>query len=103
MMWQRCRLTGRSIWPVSQVANREMLRSPILLLQSPGSTAIAESGAQKIGAVNGLRGLAIMMVIVFHLFVPFTSSTPSFPGELDPNGLLAVIAKHGFLGVNIFF
>ncbi|WP_247493796.1 acyltransferase [Bradyrhizobium sp. 142] len=80
-----------------------MLRSPILLLESPGTAAIAESGAQKIGAVNGLRGLAIMMVIVFHLFVPFTSSTPSFPGELDPNGLLAVIAKHGFLGVNIFF
>ena len=44
-----------------------------------------------------------MMVIVFHLFVPFTTSMPSFPGELDPNGLLAIIAKHGFLGVNIFF
>jgi peptidoglycan/LPS O-acetylase OafA/YrhL len=43
------------------------------------------------------------MVVVFHLFVPFASSTPSFPGELDPNGLLAIIAKHGFLGVNIFF
>ncbi|WFU39374.1 acyltransferase [Bradyrhizobium sp. CB82] len=80
-----------------------MLRSPILSLQSPDSVTIAESGAQKIGAVNGLRGLAIMMVIVFHLFVPFTSSTPSFPGELDPNGLLAIVAKHGFLGVNIFF
>ncbi|MGV7215567.1 acyltransferase family protein [Bradyrhizobium sp. UFLA05-112] len=64
---------------------------------------MVESGAQKIGAVNGLRGLAIMMVVVFHLFVPFTSSTPSFPGELDPNGLFAIIAKHGFLGVNMFF
>jgi peptidoglycan/LPS O-acetylase OafA/YrhL len=80
-----------------------MLRSPILLLQSPDSAATAESGAQKIGAVNGFRGLAILMVIVFHLFVPFTSSTPSFPGELDPNSLLAIVAKHGFLGVNIFF
>ncbi|QQO20350.1 acyltransferase [Bradyrhizobium diazoefficiens] len=77
-----------------------MLRSPISLSQSPDS---AEGSAQKIGAVNGFRGLAIMMVVVFHLFVPFTSSTPSFPGELDPNGLLALIAKHGFLGVNIFF
>jgi peptidoglycan/LPS O-acetylase OafA/YrhL len=74
-----------------------------LLLQSPDSATRTESGAQKIGAVNGLRGLAIMMVIAFHLFVPFTTSTPSFPGELDPNGLLAIIVKHGFLGVNIFF
>ena len=80
-----------------------MLRAPILLLQSPGSRARAEGGAQKIGAVNGLRGVAIMMVIVFHLFVPFTSGASSFSGELDPNGLLAIIAKHGFLGVNIFF
>jgi peptidoglycan/LPS O-acetylase OafA/YrhL len=74
-----------------------------LLLESPGSAARTESGAQKIGAVNGFRGLAIMMVIVFHLFVPFTTSTSSFSGELDPNGLLAIIVKHGFLGVNIFF
>jgi peptidoglycan/LPS O-acetylase OafA/YrhL len=74
-----------------------------LLLQSPGSVTKAEGGAQRIGAVNGFRGLAIVMVVVFHLFVPFTSSTPSFPGELDPNGLFAIIVKHGFLGVNIFF
>jgi peptidoglycan/LPS O-acetylase OafA/YrhL len=74
-----------------------------LSVQSPGSAAIAEGDRQKIGAVNGLRGLAIAMVVVFHLFVPFTSRAPSFPGELDPNGLLAIIAKHGFLGVNIFF
>lgn len=72
-------------------------------LQSPGSTVIADSRAQKIGAVNGFRGLAIIMVILFHLLVPFTSSTPAFPGQLDPNGFLAIVAKHGFLGVNIFF
>ena len=72
-------------------------------LQPSGSTIIADSRAQKIGAVNGFRGLAILMVILFHLFVPFTSSAPAFPGELDPNGLLAIVAKHGFLGVNIFF
>jgi peptidoglycan/LPS O-acetylase OafA/YrhL len=74
-----------------------------LSLQSPGSTIIADSPAQKIGAINGFRGLAIMMVILFHLLVPFTSSAPAFPGELDPNGFLAIVAKHGFLGVNIFF
>ncbi|MGL3111472.1 acyltransferase family protein [Bradyrhizobium sp. BR 1432] len=72
-------------------------------LQSPGSAIITDSRAQKIGAVNGFRGLAILMVILFHLLVPFTSSAPAFPGELDPNGLLAIVAKHGFLGVNIFF
>ncbi|TWI00855.1 peptidoglycan/LPS O-acetylase OafA/YrhL [Bradyrhizobium daqingense] len=44
-----------------------------------------------------------MMVILFHLLVPFTSTAPAFPGELDPNGFLAIVAKHGFLGVNIFF
>lgn len=71
-------------------------------LQSRDSV-IADSRAQKIGAVNGFRGLAILMVILFHLLVPFTSSAPAFPGELDPNGLLAIVAKHGFLGVNIFF
>jgi peptidoglycan/LPS O-acetylase OafA/YrhL len=84
-------------------SNHEVLRSLILLLQSSGSVAGTEIGAQKIGAVNGFRGLAIVMVVVFHLFVPFTTSTPSFPGELDPNGLLTIIVKHGFLGVNIFF
>ena len=74
-----------------------------MLLQSPGSAARTESGAQKIGAVNGLRGIAIIMVIIFHLFVPFTSKTSSFPGEIDPDGLFAIIVNHGFLGVNIFF
>jgi hypothetical protein len=34
-----------------------------------------------------------MMVVVFHLFVPFTISTPSFLGELDPNGLFAIIVN----------
>ncbi|MDA9499419.1 acyltransferase family protein [Bradyrhizobium sp. CCBAU 11357] len=72
-------------------------------LQSPGSAIKADRRAEKIGAVNGFRGLAILMVILFHLLVPFTSSAPAFPGELDPNGLLAIVAKHGFLGVNIFF
>ncbi|MDA9444702.1 hypothetical protein XH98_37765 [Bradyrhizobium sp. CCBAU 51745] len=72
-------------------------------LQSPGSAIKADSRAEKIGAVNGFRGLAILMVILFHLLVPFTSSASAFPGELDPNGLLAIVAKHGFLGVNIFF
>ncbi|MBR0903930.1 acyltransferase [Bradyrhizobium liaoningense] len=72
-------------------------------LQSADSITTADSRAHKIGAINGLRGLAIMMVILFHLLVPFTSTAPAFPGELDPNGFLAIVAKHGFLGVNIFF
>jgi peptidoglycan/LPS O-acetylase OafA/YrhL len=57
----------------------------------------------KIGAVNGLRGVAILMVVLHHLFIPYAGRYPLHPGEIDPNGLFATFITDAWLGVNIFF
>lgn len=64
---------------------------------------IKTSAAPKIGAVNGLRGIAIFMVVMHHLFIPFTPANALHPGEIDSNGLFAAFINHASLGVDIFF
>lgn len=61
------------------------------------------SAAPKIGAVNGLRGVAILMVVMHHLFVPFTPAHALHPGEIDSGSLFAAFINHATLGVDIFF
>lgn len=57
----------------------------------------------KLGAINGLRGIAILAVIYHHLFSGFTG--PGF-GKID-FGTLPVLPlsplANGWLGVNLFF
>jgi peptidoglycan/LPS O-acetylase OafA/YrhL len=57
----------------------------------------------KIGALNGLRGIAIAMVVVFHLFIPYAGSIPLRPGEIDGDGLFSAFVSELWLGVNVFF
>jgi peptidoglycan/LPS O-acetylase OafA/YrhL len=69
-------------------------------MQLPSKAGIVDS---KIGALNGLRGIAIGMVVLFHLFIPYTARNPLRPGEIDGEGLFAAFINDGKLGVNIFF
>jgi peptidoglycan/LPS O-acetylase OafA/YrhL len=57
----------------------------------------------KIGALNGLRGIAIAMIVLFHLFIPYTAGVPLRPGEIDGDGLFAAFINDLWLGVNVFF
>ena len=61
------------------------------------------STSSKIGVVNGLRGVAILMVVLHHMFIPYAGRNPLHPGELDPNGLFAAFITDAWLGVHIFF
>src|ERR1700738_3160903 len=57
----------------------------------------------KIGTVNGLRGLAILMVVLHHLFIPFTAQSPLHPGEIDTHSFFAAFITNASLGVDVFF
>ncbi|WP_354101362.1 acyltransferase [Bradyrhizobium sp. RT5a] len=59
--------------------------------------------ADKIGVVNGLRGVAILMVVLHHLFIPYAGSAPLHPGQLDRDGIFAAFIANAWLGVQIFF
>jgi peptidoglycan/LPS O-acetylase OafA/YrhL len=61
------------------------------------------AGSPKIGVVNGLRGVAILMVVLHHLFIPYAGRNPLHAEEIDPNGLFAAFVSDAWLGVNIFF
>jgi peptidoglycan/LPS O-acetylase OafA/YrhL len=61
------------------------------------------TGGVKIGAVNGLRGVAILLVILHHFFIPFTRQNPLHPGVIDSESFFAAFVNNAFLGVNIFF
>lgn len=67
-----------------------------------GSGSPAEQG-ERLAAVNGLRGLAIASVFVYHLFSRFTEAgarTVAFLGlELPVSALL----HNAWMGVNVFF
>lgn len=57
----------------------------------------------KIGIVNGFRGIAILMVVLHHLFIPYAASEPLHAGQLDPNGIFAAFIANAWLGVPLFF
>jgi len=69
-------------------------------MQPPSKAGIVDS---KIGALNGLRGIAIAMIVLFHLFIPYTARNPLRPGEIDGEGFFAAFINDLYLGVNIFF
>jgi peptidoglycan/LPS O-acetylase OafA/YrhL len=69
-------------------------------MQPPSKAGIVDS---KIGALNGLRGIAIAMVVLHHLFIPYTARNPLRPGEIDGEGLFAAFINDAPLGVNMFF
>jgi peptidoglycan/LPS O-acetylase OafA/YrhL len=69
-------------------------------MQLPAKPGIVDP---KIGALNGLRGIAIAMVVLFHLFIPYSGRIPLRPGEIDGDGLFAAFVNDLWLGVNIFF
>ena len=69
-------------------------------MQPPSKAGIVDS---KIGALNGLRGIAIAMIVLYHLFIPYTARNPLRPGEIDGEGLFAAFINDAYLGVNIFF
>ncbi|MBH5368993.1 acyltransferase family protein [Bradyrhizobium glycinis] len=68
-----------------------------LVIQQP-----AIRGA-KIGVVNGLRGIAILMVVLHHLFIPYAGRNPLHAGELAADGIFTSFITYAWLGVPIFF
>jgi peptidoglycan/LPS O-acetylase OafA/YrhL len=61
------------------------------------------AGVPKIGVVNGLRGLAILLVVLHHLLIPYTGPDALYPGEISRSGWLAAIVNNATLGVDVFF
>lgn len=57
----------------------------------------------KIGVVNGFRGIAILMVVLHHLFIPYAAKDPLHAGQLDPDGIFAAFIANAWLGVPLFF
>jgi len=57
----------------------------------------------RIGAINGLRGCAILMVVLHHLFIPYTRENDLHAGEIDTSSLFAGFINNAWLGVHIFF
>ncbi len=47
--------------------------------------------------IDGLRGLAAMAVVIYHLRLAVDEFSPNFAGLLDP------IFRYGYLGVDVFF
>jgi len=63
----------------------------------------AAATSTRIGAINGLRGCAILMVALHHLFIPYTAAWSPHAGEIDPTSFFAAFINHAWLGVHIFF
>jgi peptidoglycan/LPS O-acetylase OafA/YrhL len=61
------------------------------------------ASSTRIGAINGLRGCAILMVVLHHLFIPYTAARSPHPGEIDITSFFAAFINHAWLGVQIFF
>lgn len=57
----------------------------------------------KIGVVNGLRGIAILMVVLHHLFIPYAGPNPLHAGEMNPGSIFSLFIADAWLGVNVFF
>jgi len=63
----------------------------------------ASGTTSRIGAINGLRGCAILMVVLHHLFIPYTRENDLHAGEIDTGSLFAGFINNAWLGVHIFF
>ncbi len=60
-------------------------------------------GAEKIGYINGLRGIAIVMVLAHHILQPLISPLSYEDTSAANYFLLQPFLHNGWLGVNIFF
>ena len=60
------------------------------------SAALSTSPGSRLAPLDGMRGLAILLVIVFHFFQRFPEYYP-YGDEILP------LASHGYLGVHLFF
>jgi peptidoglycan/LPS O-acetylase OafA/YrhL len=72
-------------------------------MNTGGLRGVAGIVDSKIGALNGMRGIAIAMIVLYHLFIPYTARSPLRPGEIDGDGLFASFINDAWLAVNIFF
>lgn len=67
----------------------------------PGSSgATVTSAADKLPVINGLRGVAILLVIYHHFFIPVEWLDKTFGDKTHPGYALFL---NGFTGVNLFF
>jgi peptidoglycan/LPS O-acetylase OafA/YrhL len=82
--------------------------SPTTTAQSPatGTGRVRKLSNLHVPALDGVRGLAILMVMVKHFFIGFESSLVAGPGGGPVKNLdwfVYTISKMGFVGVDLFF
>src|SRR5271170_3108542 len=74
---------------------------------TPGAGAAVESVRSEVGyipAIEGLRGIAVLWVVVFH-YVALRSGQFADPVVewIDASPVASIFVRNGFLGVDLFF
>lgn len=79
--------------------------SPSVVIPKPSVRPAGEKGEPRLLELDGVRGIAVIMVLVFHVFAWTMESSPQY-SRSDWSGPAAVVlkvTKPGWLGVDLFF
>jgi peptidoglycan/LPS O-acetylase OafA/YrhL len=103
------RQASKTLMPSSGRAVERILPWHTLCLLSKTHIRGLAMARDKIGSINGLRGIAIVMVVIFHLLIGYfkpSGPLPPFTADFQAHGFVALgeaLLREGWVGVNLFF